>query len=624
MPSIDPAHAKLGEGHTDTSQVDKEALIAQFDNFNNLEASEWAQKILQRPYLGRRPVSVIISGAGLAGITTAILLSEKVDHLNLIVLDRNSKVGGVWATNEYPGVRCDVPSHSYQLTFDPKTDWKSAYAFGKDIQAYWQSRVEKHGLTDKFRLNHSINEARWDESTHQWHVRVEHDGKEEVLKSDFFISSSGSLQTAKFPAQPGFESFKGPKFHPVNWPQDLDLRGKRVALLGNGATGVQILPELIKQGVAHVDHYVKRGAWIGHTLFGVKAPGYVDYTQEEIDAIQSSEEYHKYRSSLDSKLLGKYEATLFGTPGYKQGVRELLALMYIRVGKNDELFEKVVPHFTPGPRRLLPAPGYLEALALPNVDYYKGDIGRFTENGIVFDGEERPVDVIISSTGYVRGNGYGATPNYEIIGSNRYTLRTHFSPLDSKKGYSLSYLGVSAPGFPNYFYTLSVNSYLYCGTPPTTVEQQASYIAKVIRKVQFEDIASIEPKEKPAESFSRRIWELSQASSITKGGIGGYFTEVDRNGDTRVRISWPGSISHAIAALRDPRWEDFNYEYLDPDDQFAYLGNGKTWIDDNPGDKTFYLAQTGSVKVRNLHEGWISLPRDGPPKIVPLGVDVRG
>lgn len=613
-----PSNAKLGVGHTDTSSVDKEALFAQFEHFNNLEASEWTEKILSRPYLGRRPVSVIISGAGLAGITTAILLSQKVDNLELTVLDRNSKVGGVWATNEYPGVRSDVPSHSYQLTFDPKRDWKSAYAFGSDIQAYWASRAEKHGLTDKIKLNHTIKEAVWDEKTKLWNVRIFHDGKEFVLTSNFFISSSGSLQTAKFPTQPGFEDFQGQKFHPVNWPANLDLKGKRVALLGNGATGVQILPELIKQGVSHVDHYVKRGSWIGHTLFGIGAPGYVDYTDAEIEAIQSSGAYHEYRKSLDEKLLGKYESTLFGTPGYKQGVRELLALMYERIGRDDVLFDKIVPHYTPGPRRLLPAPGYLESLALEKVDYYKGDIERFTESGIVFNGVERPVDVIISSTGYVRGNGYGSTPNYEIVGPEKYTLRRHFSPLDSKKGYSLSYLGLSAPGFPNFFYTLSVNSYLYCGTPPTSVEQQASYIAKAIRKVQLEDIASIEPREKPAESFSRRVWELSQASSITKGGVGGYFTETDRNGDIRVKISWPGTISHAISTLREPRWEDFTYEYLDPEDPFAYLGNGKTWVDDHEGDKTFFSVQPGSVSVRNLHEGWISLSRDGAPEYVPF------
>lgn len=607
---------KNGVGHTDTSGVDKEELISRFEHLSNLEPpSEWVEKILSRPPLGRAAVKVVISGAGLAGITTGILLSNKVDNIDLTILERSPEAGGVWYDNHYPGIQCDVPSHSYQLSFDPKKDWDRAYAHGPDIKNYWQSRAKKYGLEDKTKFRHNILEAKWNSDIHQWVLQVEDlDAKKKIeIKTDFFISSSGSLNNPRYPPhQPGFDLFQGVKFHPQKWPEGLDLTGKRVALIGNGATGVQILPQIAKSA-AHVDHYARSATWIGHTLYGNGVPGYVEYSQEEIDAIQSDEEYHKFRKALDTQILGKYNHFFFGTPAYKAGIKELLAIAWLRVGKDPELFKKVIPTYPPGPRRLLPAPGYLETLSKPNVDHHLGEVKEFTKDGIIgFDGVERKADVIISSTGYVKTNGLGFAPNFDVIGTDGYTIREHFSPLESKLGYSASYLGLSAPGFPNYFYTLSVNSYVAETTAPVSAELQATYIAKVIRKKQLERIKSIVPSLAATEAFNRRITELSKAVSMTQG-VPGIYSETTREGDRRLKIAWPGSITHAVAVLREPRWEDFEYEYEDNDDPFAFLGSGKTWIDDNEGDKTFYLSEPGSISPRNLHEGWVSLPIDGPP-----------
>ncbi|CAG79807.1 hypothetical protein B0I72DRAFT_91189 [Yarrowia lipolytica] len=606
--------SKNGTGHTDTSGVDKEELISRFEHLNNLEPSEWAEKILSRPPLGRDAVKVVISGAGLAGITTGIILSNKVDNIDLTILERSPESGGVWFDNHYPGVACDVPSHAYQLSFDPKKDWNRAYAKGPDIKRYWQSRAKKYGLENKIKFRHNIDEAKWDEKTHQWVLQVEEleARKKSEIRTDIFISSSGSLNNPRYPPhQPGFDSFQGIKFHPQKWPEGLDLTGKRVALIGNGATGVQILPQIAEKA-AHVDHYAKSATWIGHTLYGKGVPGYVDYTDEEIKAIETDEEYHKFRKALHTEIGGKYNYFFYGTPAFREGIKELLAIAWLRVGKDPELFKKVIPLYTPGPRRLLPAPGYLEALTRSNVDYHLGEVKEFTKDGVIgFDGVERKVDVVIAATGYIKSNGQGFTPNFDIIGQDGYTLREHFSPLESKLGYSASYLGLSAPGFPNFFYTLSVNSYIPETTAPVTAEVQASYIARVIRKKQLEKILSIVPSLEATKAFNRRLAELSEAVSLTKGT--GIYSERTRDGDSRLKIAWPGSVSHAVAVLREPRWEDYDYEYEDNDDPFAYFGSGKTWIDDHEGDRTFYLSEPGSITARNLHEGWISVPSDGPP-----------
>ncbi|KAG5366478.1 Baeyer-Villiger monooxygenase [Yarrowia sp. B02] len=606
--------SKNGIGHTDTSGVDKLALLAQFDHLNGLSESEWTQKILSRPPLGRDKVSVVIAGAGLGGITTAIMLLNKVDNLDLTVLERSADFGGVWFDNQYPGIQCDIPSHAYQLTFDPKKDWSRAYAHGDEIRGYWKSIAQKYGVDKVTKFGHNIRQAKYNEKTHKWVVKVEN--RPDIV-CDVFISCSGTLNNPRYPHQPGFDTFEGPIFHPQKWPKDLsvdDLKGKRVALVGNGATGVQILPQIVDKA-AHVDHYARNAMWIGHTLCGPGGPGYVDYDKEDLESIKSDEEYHKFRKELDSILGGKYNFLFYGTPAYTAMIKELLALKWIRVGKDPELFKKVVPLYTPGTRRLLPAPGYLEALTKDNVDYHLGEFKEFTKNGIIgSDGVFREADIIIYATGYFVQEGHGFTPDFDIIGRDpKYTLRKHFSPLESKLGYSATYMGLAAPGFPNFFYTLSVNSFVLETTAPETAEIQATYIARAIRKKQLEKILSMEPSLRATEKFNIRVTEVSEALSMSHSSIG-VLREMTRDGKNRIKLTWPGSPSHALAVLRDPRWEDYEYEYEDDEDPFMYFGSGKTWIDDHEGDRTFYLAKPGT-HPRDLHEGWVSLPSDGPSEL---------
>ncbi|KAG5358330.1 putative sterigmatocystin biosynthesis monooxygenase stcW [Yarrowia sp. B02] len=537
------------------TDTEKEDLISQFPHLNHLEP----------------PIKVVISGAGLAGIITGIILSSKIPNIDLTLLERSANFGGVWFDNQYPGIQCDVPIHAYQLSFDPKKDWKSAYAAGSDIRQYWTDRAKKYGLDTKTKFGHNIKEAKWDKDSSQWILQVEKGSESLEIRADVFIASSGALNNPRYPLpQPGFASFQGVKFHPQKWPKDFsleDLKGMRVALIGNGATGVQLLPQVAKHA-AHVDHYAKEATWIAHSLFGPRVPGYVDYSSDDIDSIKSDEDYHAFRKELETYIGGKYNLFFFGTPLYRESIKELLAVAWTRVGKDPELFRKVVPTYPPGSRRLLPAPGYLEALTKPHVDFHLGEVKEFTKDGVIgFDGIERKADVVIAATGFVFENGRGYTPNYEIVGTDGYTLREHFSPLDSKLGYSASYLGLSAPGFPNLFYTLSVNSYIREAPVPATVELQATYIAQAIRKKQRERIRTIEPSLRATEAFNKRITEFSEAASLARGRSG-HFRETTREGTNRVKIAWPGSHSHALAVLRDPRWEDFEYEY--DGDPFAF------------------------------------------------------
>lgn len=587
-----------------------------YDSLPNLhfpdEPNTAAEEILKRDFAGHRKVRAVVVGGGLAGITLGTILPRKLDNLDLVIYERWPETGGVWHRNTYPGVKCDIPSHNYQLSFDPKTDWSATYAPGEEIKGYWHGIEKKYGVDKLIKTNHDIQSADWDAEKGKWIFKIKdlNTDTEFTDEAEFFIQATGILNNARYPPyQPGFDDFQGPKFHPSQWPKDLSLKGKRVALIGNGASGVQILPQLLAQGVSHVDHYAKRGTWISQHVFGKHLPPHREYTPEEIAELRNTEKYHKFRKDLETRGQGNIAADVYGSEQNRQQLNAFLLLMYERLGGDEELFKKVVPDYAPGSRRFLPAPGYLESLTDPRVSYHLGTVKSFTKTGVVgADDVDRPVDIIVASTGYTRANGESHAPNFEVTGLDGTNLKEHFSGAGSKLGYTNNYYGITSPHFPNYFYVLAQNSYLFCGPAPIAAELWSTYISKVIRKVQLENIKSLVVSEKAALGFSRVVTELSKASSTSRG-IDGFFVEKTKDGEYRIALAWPGTITHAVTLLREPRWEDYDYEYLDNDNPFSFFGNGHTFLDFAPkGDKTFFV-QTG-VPPKALHEEYLTIPRD--------------
>lgn len=220
-------------------------------------------KIRERPVDQHRELKVAVIGGGLSGITAGILLPKKVPNINLTIIEKNGELGGTWLENNYPGVRCDVPAHVYQSTFEPNTQWSEVFAQGPEILAYWQGVAKKHDIYAKTRFNSKVTGAFWDETRSQWHVKI-NDTKTLQPRDeyyDFVVPAIGHFNEWKLPEYPGISSFKGHLRHSSNWDPAFEPAGKRVAVIGNGASGVQVVPNLQKI-VAHLDHYARSSTWI--------------------------------------------------------------------------------------------------------------------------------------------------------------------------------------------------------------------------------------------------------------------------------------------------------------------------------------------------------------------------
>src|ERR1700742_1682538 len=198
----------------------------------------------------------LIIGTGFSGLGMAIKLQQQ--GVDFLILEKADDVGGTWRDNTYPGCACDIPSHLYSFSFEPKPDWKHVFSYQPEIWEYLNGITEKYGLRRHIEFNSLVDRGHWDDDEHRWHVFTT-DGREYV--SQFVISGAGALHIPSIPEIEGRDEFRGPAFHSAQWDHDVDLTGKRVAVIGTGASGIQIVPEIVKQ-LAELQLYQRTPAWV--------------------------------------------------------------------------------------------------------------------------------------------------------------------------------------------------------------------------------------------------------------------------------------------------------------------------------------------------------------------------
>ena len=301
-------------------------------------------------------------------------------------------------------MRCDIPAHVYQSTFEPNTGWTEEYAQGSEIRDYWKVVARKYRVYDRLRANTNVIAAEWDNGVAQWQLCLE----DRVMKKtynerfDVVIAAIGRFNAWKLPKYPGIESFSGPLRHASNWDPDFDPEGKSVAVIGNGASGIQVVTSLQKT-VSQLDHYARSPTWIAGSFAGKGEgrklePSY--YSPETLQSFEDPEVYLDFRKNFESKFYGRFEAILRGSDANQKLREEFTTSMKERTKDKPDLLQQIVPDFSPNCRRLTPGPGYLEALAQPNVNFIRSPIVEFTKVGIVTkDGAERRVDAVICCTG---------------------------------------------------------------------------------------------------------------------------------------------------------------------------------------------------------------------------------
>ena len=571
-----------------------------------------------------RPLKVIYVGAGVSGIDAAIQFPKFVPNLELVIYEKNADVGGTWFENRYPGCACDIPAHSYQLSFESSTEWTQFYAGASEILNYWRRVTEKYGVRKHMKFKHKAVEARWNESTSKWHVKFQKLDTGEIVEDigDVFMTGMGALNEWKWPDVKGLKDFKGDLLHSANWDTTFSAKDKTVAVIGAGSSGIQIVPTLQPQ-VKHMDHYVRGRTWIAAT-FGNELvrsrnnglDGNFNYTQEEKEAWNKDpKSYIQYRKALEVGMQGGYAVTHRGSKEHAGAWKEFDQEMRKKLVKKPEIIEHMLPDFPPLCKRLTPGPGYLEALTSENVQVINQSIDHIDATGIVAaDGKHRAVDAIICATGFDTS----FQGRFPIIGRGGQNLQ------DRYKTRPETYLSMCTDGFPNFFQSLGPNAGLGNGNLLIIIEAIHLYVGQILRKLATENVRFVEPKRSVVENFTnycdvyfKRTVFSAECGSWYKSSPPGATAEERKRG--RVTALWPGSSIHAVRALERVRFEDYEMTLFDKENEFAWFGDGWTVaerVKDVEG-LSWYLNET-----RFLHEDLGT--ENGKPVVAGVNASTHG
>jgi cation diffusion facilitator CzcD-associated flavoprotein CzcO len=403
---------------------------------------------------------VIVIGAGLGGIAAAIELRRHgIDDVTL--LEAADDLGGTWYANRYPGAACDVPSHLYSYSYAQRHDWSRLCSPAPEILDYVREVADRHGITPRVRTATRVRECRLDEARREWQVVTE---RGETLTADAVIIATGQLSRPSIPELPGRDTFTGPAFHTSAWDHGIDLTGRRVGVVGTGATAVQFIPEIAPR-VGRLTVFQRTANWLlprhnrvyRRWVLGVmRLPG-VQSLRRAILAL--------YIESLTLAI--RHPATI----GRALSLRSVL---FMRSQLRDRaLRRRAWPDYTFGCKRILFSSRYLPALAAPNVELVTDSIARVTPDGIVTaDGRHHPLDVIIWSTGF-RATELVAPLEVHGRGGRRLS--------DVWRDGAHAHLGMAVPGFPSLFFMYGPNTNTSGGSIIAYLEAQAGYIRQALQ-----------------------------------------------------------------------------------------------------------------------------------------------
>ncbi|KAL6234087.1 hypothetical protein BDW75DRAFT_251673 [Aspergillus navahoensis] len=558
-----------------------------------------------------RPLRVIIIGSGISGILASIRFRQRIKNLDLCVYEKNEEIGGTWFENKYPGCACDIPAHAYQATFEPNKEWSQFYASSKEIHAYWKRVALKFGCEEYIRFRTRVVEAVWDETECKWRLRVQDttNGAVHTDQCDILISATGVLNNWKWPNIPGLDGFKGKLMHSASWDESYQYNGHRVAVIGNGSSGIQILPAILPK-VSHIDHYIRGRTWIAPTFAEEIRKRSLElenfsFTAEEIAEFKKDHDaYQEFRKRIELELQSMHGITIKGHPFQASAPEMFLENMKRRLRGKPELISELVPSFPPCCRRLTPGPGYLEALADEKVDVITSGISKVVEDGIITtDGIHHPVDMIICATGFDTT----FAPRFPIIGRNNASLADRWKEVPE------TYLSLAVDGFPNYFITLGPNSALGEGNLLLLVEKQIDYFTQCVVKMQRENLRSMNARCDAVKKF-RAYCEQYFETTVFSMNCRSWYKGGSESG--RVTALWPGSSLHSIQVMSHPRWEDFEYQHAN-DNPNGWLGDG--WVEDE---------KNSTIKIRYLDEDQIDYPsmalgQTGGPRSTPANSRTR-
>lgn len=498
--------------------------------------------------------TVIIIGAGVSGICAAINL-RKIG-INCQIFEKNSEFGGTWWENRYPGAGVDTPNHIYTFSF-AKNDWSHYFALQAELLDYFKGVAEKFDLRAVTHFGTSVLRANWNGDISKWEVSVrDSDGLETLKVADVVLSAVGILNTPQVPSIKGIDTFPGPAVHTAQWPEELDVSGKRVALIGNGASGMQVAPAIAEK-VKHLTIFARSKQW------AAPFPQFHKTVPLPIRGLLNSVPlYHEwYRARLMWTFNDRIHASLQKDPTWPAPDKSLNAsnerhrkfftgYVVEELGDRQDLLDKVLPDFPPYGKRILLDNGWYRTVSRNNVTLVPERLLEVQGSTLIAaNGDKFEADVIIFATGFKASE---FLASYEVVGKTGQTL-SDFWDVDNAR----AYIGSTIPGFPNFFTLLGPNVGLgHGGSMIKAIELQTSYIISIMEKMFEKDANSVEVRDDVFEDYNHRIDEAHDKMVWTHQGTENWY----RNSRGRVIAITPWRNDHFWQMTRDAHVADYIFE----------------------------------------------------------------
>ncbi|MBP6018287.1 MAG: NAD(P)/FAD-dependent oxidoreductase [Burkholderiaceae bacterium] len=507
------------------------------------------------PEAEKKDFSVVIVGAGVCGIALAVQLTKL--EIPFTILERSHAIGGVWYKNRYPGCGVDTPNHSYSYSFGSRYLWSRYFSPREEILDYLNKIVEEYKLEPNIRFGTQVDGAYWDEQSCNWHISAHTGGAKETLTSRFFISAIGQLSHPSIPDLKGKEKFEGISFHSMNWPENLDIAGKKVAVIGTGATAMQLVPSIANTaGQVHV--YQRSPQWVR------PIEGYADPINPGAQWLLEHMPYYAewFRFNMFWRYGDGLLACLRKDPSWDYPERsvnkindkhriEMTDFIHSKLLSRPDLMDKCLPHYPPYGKRILLDNQWYETLLKSNVHLVTERIDQITENGVLSsEGELREADIVVYATGFKLTE---MAARLNIQGVNGIRLADVWADDDPK-----AYLGMAISGFPNFFTMLGPNSGpAHGGSVIFQAECQVRYITSCIVSMLKKEIKMIDVKSEVVQEHVSKVDAEHETLVWTHPSVSTYY----RNSKGRVFSVMPWRFVDYWSMTHDPDLSQYNVTY---------------------------------------------------------------
>ncbi len=512
--------------------------------------NQWREAAVDLPPDGFK---VVIIGAGMSGILAAIALQQA--GIPFEIIEKNAGVGGTWYENTYPGCRVDTPNHLYSYSFEPNHDWPQYFSTHDTLFGYFDRLVDAYGLREFIRFNTDVEDARFDQATSQWSVRIKSaDGLSEILDANAVIAATGQLNRPKWPDIPGQDTFQGDAFHSAEWRHDIDLTGKKVAVIGTGASAFQFVPEITKvtgetkifqrtpPWIRPAEHYhlpVPEGMkwlfkhmpffanWYRFWLFWLSAEGL-------LPRVKVDPAWNDLHESVGPENLALRE--------------ELIGYIHDQI-EDPDLADLSIPHYPPGGKRMLVDNGsWFSALQRDNVDVITDPIKEITPTGILCEsGAAYDIDVLIYGTGFQAS---------KFLFPMKITGRGGVDLNDQWRGDARAYLGITIPNFPNLFCLYGPNTNIVVnGSIIFFSECEMRYVIGCLKMLIDEGHAAMDCKPDVHDAYNEKVDAENRQYAWGSPHVNSWY----KNEYGRVAQNWPGPLLEYWNLTKHPNPEDYRF-----------------------------------------------------------------